>query len=110
MVAHIETAAFLGYGAVSVDVRAHLAPGHSAFTVSACPIKLWPQATNVCAAQLGRQNCLNEDLEGEELDKLAAPDSAGQNLLDRIAETKKTECTGFNRILRVGRKLADLDH
>ena len=29
MVAHIKTAAFLGVDAVSVDVKAHLAPGHT---------------------------------------------------------------------------------
>jgi|GEM_PF-3805605 len=35
MVAHIKTAAFLGFDAVLVDVKAYLAPGHNAFTVSA---------------------------------------------------------------------------
>ena len=34
------------------------------------------------------QNCLNTHLDGEALYKLAAPDTAGQNLLDRIANTK----------------------
>ena len=76
MVAHIKTAAFLGFDAVLVDVKVHLASGHNAFTMSACPINLWPKAANVRAAQMGRQNCLNLHLEGEALYKLAAPDSA----------------------------------
>ena len=59
---------------------------------------------------MGRQNCLNEHVEGKALYRLAAPDSAGQNLLDRIADTKKLSARGFNRILRVARTLADLDH
>ena len=59
---------------------------------------------------MGRQNCLNEDLESEELYELATPVSAGQNLLDRIAETKKLSARGFNCILRVARKLANFDH
>ena len=62
------------------------------------------------AAQMGRQNCLNEHPEGEALYKLAARDSGGQNLLDRIADTKKLSALGFNRILQVARTLADLDH
>ena len=59
---------------------------------------------------MGRQNCLNEHLEGEELYRLPAPDSAGQNLLDRIADTKRLSARRFNRILWVARKLTDLDH
>ena len=39
-----------------------------------------------------------------------APDTAGQSLLDRIADTKKLSARGFNRFLRVARTLADLDH
>ena len=60
--------------------------------------------------QMARQNCLNAHLDGEALYKLAAPDTAGQSLLDRIADTKKLSARGFNRILRVARTLADLDH
>ena len=59
---------------------------------------------------MGRQNCLNAHLDGEAHYKLAAPDSAEQNLLDRIADTQKLSAWGFNRILRVARMLADLDH
>ena len=39
MVAHIKTVAFLGVDAVAVDVQAHLAPGHNAFTVVGLPDK-----------------------------------------------------------------------
>ena len=34
----------------------------------------------------------------------------GQSLLDRIGDPKKLRALGFNRILRVARTLADLDH
>ena len=40
----------------------------------------------------------------------AAPDSAVQNLLDRIADTKKLSSRGFNNILRVARTLVYVDH
>ena len=39
MVAQITTAAFLGVDAVSVDVKAHLAPGPNAFTKVDLPDK-----------------------------------------------------------------------
>ena len=111
MVAHIKTVAFLGVDAVSVDVKAQLAPGHNTFTVVGLPDKSVAESRERArAAQMGPQNCLNEHLEGEALYKLAAPGSAGQNLLDRIADTKKLSARGFNRILRVARTLADLDH
>ena len=62
------------------------------------------------AAQMGPQNCLNAHLDGEVLYKLAAPGSAGHNLLDCIADTKKLSARGFNRIWRAACTLADLDH
>ena len=76
------------------------------------------EASTVIAARVGaarevqmaRQNCLNAHLDGEALYKLAAPDADGQSLLDRIADTKKLSARGFNRILRVARTLAGLDH
>ena len=68
------------------------------------------RVTEARVAQMGRQNCLNAHLDDEVLYKLAAPDSAGQNLLDRIADTKKVSARGFNRILRVACTLACLDH
>ena len=37
MVAHIKTAVFLYVDGVSVDVKAHLAPGHQAATVAGLP-------------------------------------------------------------------------
>ena len=39
MVAHIKTVALLGGNTVSVDVKAHLVPGHSALTVAGLPDK-----------------------------------------------------------------------
>lgn len=59
---------------------------------------------------MGRQNCLSAHLDSEPLYKLAAQDSAGQILLDRIADTKKLSSRGFSNILRVARTLADVDH
>ena len=60
--------------------------------------------------QMAQQNCLNAHLDGEALYKLATPDTAGQSLLDRIADTKKLSARGFNRIFRFVRTLLDLDH
>ena len=45
--------------------------------------------------QMARQNCLNAHLDGKALYTLAAPDTAGQSLLDRIADTKKLNARGL---------------
>lgn len=39
-----------------------------------------------------------------------APDTAGQSLLDRIADPKKLKARDSNRILGVARMPSDLDH
>ena len=96
MVAHVRTVECLGVDSVPVDVQVHLAPGRNAFTVVGLPDKSVAESRErVRAAQMGRQNCLNAHLDGEALYKLAAPDSAGQNLLDRIADTKKLSARGL---------------
>ena len=56
---------------------------------------------------MARQNCLNAHLDG---DAVTTPVNAGQSLLDRIGDPKKLRALGFNRILRVARTLADLNH
>ena len=60
MVVQIKTAAFLGVDAVSVDVKAHLAPGHNATTEVDLPDKFVAVSRERArAAQMGLQNCLN---------------------------------------------------
>lgn len=77
MVTHIKTVAFLGVDAVSVDVKVHWGPGLNAFTEVSLPDKSMAEShEHAGAAQMDRQRCLNEHLEGEALYKLAAPDSA----------------------------------
>ena len=77
MVAYIKTVAVLCVDAVSVDVKTHLAPSHNALPVVGVPQKpLAESRERARAAKMGRQNCLNEHLEGEAPYKLAAPDTA----------------------------------
>ena len=123
MVAHIKTLAFLGVDAVAVDVQVHLAPGHNAFTVVGLPDKSVAESRERVRAELSAMglalpyeritiNLSPADLpkEGSHYDLPIAPDADGQSLLDRIADTKKLSARGFNRILRVARTLAGLDH
>jgi magnesium chelatase family protein len=52
---------------------------------------------------------LNSQIEGELLDKVAAPDEAGVRLLREAAERMHLTARGYHRVLRVSRTLADLD-
>ncbi|MFZ2469383.1 MAG: ATP-binding protein, partial [Parvibaculum sedimenti] len=52
---------------------------------------------------------LNSQVEGELLDKVAAPDEAGVRLLTEAAERMRLTARGYHRVLRVARTLADLD-
>ena len=114
MVAHVKTLALLGVDAVAVDVKVHLASGHNAFTTGGLPDKSLAESRERVGAarevQMVRQNFLNAHFDGLALYKLAAPDADGHSMLDRIANTKKLSARGFNRILRVARTPADLDH
>ncbi|TNC94091.1 MAG: magnesium chelatase family protein [Stygiobacter sp.] len=57
-------------------------------------------------AELGiRSNAL---LDGEVLEKLAAPDAPGRALLTEAAERMRLSARGYHRVLRVARTLADL--
>ncbi len=50
----------------------------------------------------------NAEVEGELLDRVAAPDAAGQALLTAAAENLRLTARGYHRVLRVARTLADL--
>ncbi|MEM8790302.1 MAG: YifB family Mg chelatase-like AAA ATPase [Pseudomonadota bacterium] len=52
---------------------------------------------------------LNAELAGEALDRVARPDDAGMDILQRAAEKLKFSARGYHRVLRVARTLADLD-
>ena len=51
----------------------------------------------------------NAEVEGELLDKVAKPDSAGQKLLMEAAQRMKLTARGYHRVLRVARTIADLN-
>jgi magnesium chelatase family protein len=50
----------------------------------------------------------NAEAEGELLDQVAAPDSAGIGLLTHAADTMRLTARGYHRVLRVARTIADL--
>lgn len=52
---------------------------------------------------------VNADAEGELLSQIATPDTAGAELLTRVAEKFGLSARGYHRILRVARTIADLD-
>lgn len=51
----------------------------------------------------------NAEADGELLDRIAAPDSAGRDLLTKAADAMHLTARGYHRILRVARTLADLE-
>jgi magnesium chelatase family protein len=51
----------------------------------------------------------NAEADGELLDEIAAPDTAGRTLLQRAAERLRLSARGYHRVLRVARTLADLE-
>jgi len=51
----------------------------------------------------------NRDADGDLLEKVAAPDAAGRQLLTQAAERLKLSARGYHRVLRVARTLADMD-
>ncbi len=50
----------------------------------------------------------NAELEGERLDRYAAPDEAGRKLLLQAAGKLRLSARGYTRMLRVARTIADL--
>ncbi|MBC7102264.1 MAG: YifB family Mg chelatase-like AAA ATPase [Parvibaculum sp.] len=62
------------------------------------------------AAHVGPNSMLlNAHVEGELLDRIAAPDDAGRLLLAEAAERMGLTARGYHRVLRVARTLADLE-
>ena len=51
----------------------------------------------------------NAEADGKLLEKVAAPDNAGRQLLTDAAERLRLTARGYHRVLRVARTLADLD-
>jgi magnesium chelatase family protein len=51
----------------------------------------------------------NSEADGDLLEKIAAPDAAGRQLLTQAAERLKLSARGYHRVLRVARTLADMD-
>ena len=51
----------------------------------------------------------NSDADGELLEQIAAPDSAGRALLTEAADRLHLSARGYHRVLRVARTLADLE-
>jgi len=68
-------------------------------------------AARVAAARraaLERQGCLNADLAGHELRRLALPTGDGAALLRDLVDRLRLTGRGFDRLLRVARTVADL--
>jgi magnesium chelatase family protein len=51
----------------------------------------------------------NSGADGELLEKIAAPEVAGRQLLTQAAERLRLSARGYHRVLRVARTLADMD-
>ena len=61
-------------------------------------------------AELGQTDLrTNAEADGELLDRIAAPDAAGRDLLLRATERMHLTARGYHRVLRVARTIADLD-
>ncbi len=58
---------------------------------------------------LGAPGATNAQVSNSIIEKIAAPDTAGQSLLEEAANGLKFSARGFHRILKVARTLADLD-
>ncbi|MDH4146692.1 MAG: YifB family Mg chelatase-like AAA ATPase [Acidimicrobiia bacterium] len=56
-----------------------------------------------------RQACLNSQLTGSELDRVAALSPSARQVLRRAVESGRLSARGYQRIRRVARTLADLD-
>ncbi|MBF9029095.1 YifB family Mg chelatase-like AAA ATPase [Rhodobacterales bacterium HKCCE3408] len=60
-------------------------------------------------AELGVAARVNADAEGALLDRIAAPDVPGREMLLSAADRFKLSARGYHRVLRVARTIADLD-
>ncbi len=93
--------------------------------VSPADLSLPPARENsaAVAARVGRVRALqreryaklanavrtNGEADGDLLEKVAAPDAAGRQLLTQAAERLRLSARGYHRVLRVARTLADMD-
>ncbi|MGB0852940.1 MAG: YifB family Mg chelatase-like AAA ATPase [Pikeienuella sp.] len=59
--------------------------------------------------EAGVKTRVNAALEGDLLEKVAAPDTAGRELLDKAAEKLRLTGRGYYRVMRLARTIADLD-
>ena len=66
--------------------------------------KPWPQWPVIDEAE---KQAVAE-LEGEKLERFAAPDEPGKHLLMQAAEKMRLSARGYTRMLRVARTIADL--
>ncbi|XUU61039.1 YifB family Mg chelatase-like AAA ATPase [Erythrobacter sp. HA6-11] len=67
------------------------------------------KARAIQTARSGRSGARsNAELNGEALERWAAPDEAGQMLLMQAADALRLSARGYTRMLRVGRTIADL--
>ncbi|MGB0934812.1 MAG: YifB family Mg chelatase-like AAA ATPase [Alphaproteobacteria bacterium] len=57
----------------------------------------------------GGKITINAQAIGEDLDRVATPDEAGQSLLSMAAEKLKLTARSYHRVLRVSRTIADLE-
>ncbi len=67
------------------------------------------QTARFAALPEERRPATNAELDGEALERLAAPDAAGRALLTEAADRMRLSARGYHRVLRVARTLADLD-
>ncbi len=67
------------------------------------------QAARLEAEAPGLGLLTNAEIDGELLERIAAPDAAGRALLGEAAEKMRMSARGYHRVLRVARTLADLD-
>lgn len=68
-------------------------------------------AARVAAARAaqGERGGLNARLSGDGLDRVAAPDAPGKELLGRAAQAMRLSARAYHRVLRTARTIADLD-
>jgi magnesium chelatase family protein len=59
--------------------------------------------------QLQRQGCTNQALQGLQIENVASPDKAGNELLHRAIEKLGLSMRAYHRILKVARTIADLE-
>ncbi len=90
---------------VTADVLTLPNHGESSAKVSARVV----QARGVQMERSDGARLTNAELEGELLERVAAPDDAGRTILQTAAERFRYTARGYHRVLRLARTLADLE-